>query len=150
MDTGYTFRASWPIRDHDRPMSMLRTEAAGHVDTIAADVGARIVGPVTWTFTDHHLIGEAPAVPEERAAGSWAAPGSVRRQEARIRELATGHGWTDRQIAEVLGCTASGVAKARKHADPPIAAGSLRGRRIAATFAAGNVLPFERRAGRAA
>ena len=70
MTTGYTFRASWPIRDTSRTFGMLRAEACEQIDSIALQAGARIVGDIEWTVVNGRLIAQAPAVPRglERAA----------------------------------------------------------------------------------
>lgn len=71
MASGYLFRASWPILDDTRTLGMLRAEACQHIDQLAADAGARIVGDITWTTARGRLFAQAPARPtatEVRAA----------------------------------------------------------------------------------
>ena len=49
VDTGLVFRAAWPIIDDDLPISVLIAEAAGLIDDMAAEQGARLVHEVAWT-----------------------------------------------------------------------------------------------------
>lgn len=114
-DTGYVFRARWPITDDGYTLSQLRVQAAALIDDLAARHGARIVGDITWTLTGEGtaLLAEAPARPRPTGTGR-ARHGLVTNQADRIRTLATEHHYTDRRIAEVIGCTASAIAHVRR------------------------------------
>jgi hypothetical protein len=116
MLTGYTFRASWPILDPERPLAALRAEACRDIDVLAADENSRIVGDITWTVVDSRLIAEAPAVRSECRPRAY---GVVGRNADLIAHLAR-QGLTDQRIADQIGCSQSAVGKVRrKHGIPP-------------------------------
>lgn len=124
-DTGWMFRASWPILRPDFPESMLRVEACEQLDEMARAERCRLVGEVTWSVEDGRLYARCAAMPLDRRArtaeetAAWAPKGFLERQHQRIAELA-GERLTDGQIAAVLGGTASGVAYVRRrHGIPP-------------------------------
>lgn len=78
MSTGWLFRASWPILLPHFPLSMLKVEACQEVDDLAREAGCRIVGDLSWTVIETHLIAQAPAVPLTAARASrprFRAPG---------------------------------------------------------------------------
>ncbi len=98
----YVYRHIWPIRDLDRPLSALRVEAAAVLDALAASAGARIVGEPVWVVAGDRLVVEAPARP--------AAPGEARWQidQAIVRLVCLG--WTEAEVADVLGLPVDEVA----------------------------------------
>lgn len=57
------FRASWPILIPDFPISMLKVEACEQLDEMAREAGCRLVGAVSWTVLESHLIAQVAAVP---------------------------------------------------------------------------------------
>lgn len=63
MDTGFIFRASWPIHDPNRTLLQLRVEASQHIDGIARGAGARIVGEISWSIRNDRLFAQVAAVP---------------------------------------------------------------------------------------
>ncbi len=118
--TGFVYRVKWPILDQERPMSALRTEAAGQIDMLAFAAGCRLAGDIEWTWLEGWLFAEAPAEPivpvDATGRAQW---GSVSAQVDHIRTLA-GRRLTDRQIADVLGCSEAAVTKVRqRHRIPP-------------------------------
>lgn len=135
MNTGYTFRAWWPILNAARPLAMLKVEACAEIDAMAAAEGARIVGEITWETFAGYLIADAPAaLAANRGRVEY---GSVTRLESVIRDMAT-RGLVDRQIADLLGCSEAAVTKVRSRARPPIPAGTSDRQQM------GRVLPFRR------
>jgi hypothetical protein len=116
VDTGYLFRARWPIANDTYTLSQLKVQAAGQIDAIAAEAGARIVGGVTYRLAADGaaLIAEAPARPEQ-TPGGHTRHGLVRDQLDRIRHMAERQGLTDSQIAAVVGCTRSTISRARRN-----------------------------------
>lgn len=115
--TGYVFRAVWPILDFDRPPSALVAEASGQVDAMAGASRCRLLGEVRWKVCGGFLHGEATAEPLSRQWTSLA-------DKATTIESLAGRGLTDRAIADLLGCSESGVAKVRERRRIP--AGSSR------------------------
>jgi hypothetical protein len=111
-DTGWVFRASWPILLPDFPLSMLKVEACERIDDLAEDSGCRIAGPVVWSVVGDRLVAQAPAVPyAEPAAAARGANYGARRVEAVRRLVALG--WSDDQIAGSLGCTTTAIKNVR-------------------------------------
>ena len=110
-DTGFMFRASWPILDDTRPMSALRAEACRSIDDIAREAGCRIVGDVAWTFLAGRLVAQCAALPVAELVRGRAENGAVTRHLELIATLRE-QGRTYQQIADLLGCTRSAVAKA--------------------------------------
>jgi hypothetical protein len=124
MNTGYVFRATWPIIDLDRPMSVLKAEAAEQIDELAAESGCRILGTVTWKVVAELLIGQAAAVPTVAVSHApRGAHGAVSSRIDIIRQLAGEAHLSDAQIARRLGCSEAAVTKARKRAKPPVPPG---------------------------
>jgi hypothetical protein len=125
VDTGYLFTARWPILDEDRTLSQLRVEASELIDNLAADHGARITGNITWTLNGNgtELHATAPAIRRRTGAGR-ATNGQVSGQADLIRDLATIHHWTDRRIAERIGCSESAVAWVRRRRNIPPGVGN--------------------------
>lgn len=115
-DTGFLFRASWPILDDSYTLSRLRVEACAVVDELARQAGARIVGDLRWAVVDARLYAEGPAVPlvatviDDKHRVRY---GSVTGRAEQIRMLAAA-GWTDARMAAAFGCTSSAVAKVRQ------------------------------------
>jgi len=106
-DTGWMFRASWPILRPELPMGMLRAEACREIDEMAHEANCRIVGEVSWSVVDGRLYAHAPA------AKLAAERGSVMAKAPLIGRMARS-GMTDRRIADSLGCSESAVAKVRQ------------------------------------
>ena len=122
--TEFVYRAKWPILDSERPMSALRAEAAAQIDLLAFAAGARITGEVSWSWLEGWLMAEAPAVPivavDATGRAEW---GSVAAQVDNIRMLASRR-LTDQQIADVIGCSVSGVTKVRQRNGIPPGVGN--------------------------
>lgn len=67
-DTGFIFRASWPIRDKARTLLQLRVEACEHIDDLAREKNARIIGEIAWSIHHGRLIAQSSAEPIEAPA----------------------------------------------------------------------------------
>jgi len=121
-DTGFLFRASWPILDDSRTPSMLRVEACREVDRLAEEAGCRITGDLVWKVIEGHLIAQGPATP--LAPQLDPKPRNyVAMRAAQIERLAGLH-WTDSRIAAALGCSESAVAKVRYRNGIPAGVGN--------------------------
>lgn len=127
--TGWMFRASWPILRPDLKLSVLKVEACEQLDEMAREERCRIVGEVVWSVEDGRLYARAAALPLAQRKETRPAPravyGSLDRAHERIAALAAER-WSDQQIADRLGGSASGVRRARERHG--IAAGQRKGR----------------------
>lgn len=101
-ERGYRYRHIWPITDPERPISALRAEAAGVLDALAAVAGARLTGEPVWVVAGDRLVVEAPARP--------AAPGEARWQIDQAIARLVCQGWTEAEVADVLGLPVDEVA----------------------------------------
>lgn len=115
-DTGWLFRASWPILRPDLKLSVLKVEACEQLDQMAKEERCRLVGEVVWSVEHGRLYARAVALP---LAGSRRRTvrlpyGAMDRAHELIADLA-GQGWADREIALRLGGgSADGVRRARE------------------------------------
>lgn len=62
-DVGYAYRAIWEITDPDRPRAALIADACAHLDTMASQDGAQLVGTPQWTIAGDRLVCDVPARP---------------------------------------------------------------------------------------
>jgi hypothetical protein len=121
--------AVWPILDQERTRRELISEALFLLPEVAEQTHCTVVGMPAWDVMPGFDLPGWGSVDLVLVCtiGAEQLPGNRRPRSptdniALIRRLAM-DGKTDREIADVIGCSESGVAKARRRAQPPIAAG---------------------------
>lgn len=114
--SSYMYRHVWPILDEDRPVSALKVEATAALDPILSGIKAKPTGQPSWTVAGDRLVCEILVELAPEATGH-ATPSDGVDHDAVLRLVQVG--WSDKHIAEELGCAASTASRIRHAAGYP-------------------------------